>query len=249
MCLASKHARTDWREIQRFRALKLKRDGWTHDEVAEALSVSKTAVSKWMKIADQQGDQGRSASPRKGAKPRLTTKQLQQPPALLEAGAEKYGFRREVWICERVASVIRWEFNVTYHKAHVSRLLKALAWTPQRPLERATQRDEAAIIRWRNEVWPDLKKKARRERRLIICVDEVGFYLLPGLVGTYAPCGETPILKVFQTRDHLSVMSGITTNGQLATLTRSRSLSGQPSVLFLRHLLSYFGCWLSGMAE
>lgn len=157
--MASKQARTDWREIRRFRALELKRDGWTHDEVAEALSVSKTAVSKWMKIADRQGDKGLIASTRKGAKPRLTTEQLQQLPALLKAGTERYGFRGEVWTCERVASVIQWEFNVTYHKAHVSRLLKSLEWTPQRPLERATQRDEAAIIRWRSEVWPALKKK------------------------------------------------------------------------------------------
>jgi transposase len=43
--------------------------------------------------------------------------------------------------------VSEWEFNGTYHKAHVSRLLKALDWAPQQPLEReATQRDEAAII-------------------------------------------------------------------------------------------------------
>lgn len=68
--------------------------------------------------------------------------------------------------------------------------------------------------------------------------------MLPGVVRSYAPRGETPILKVFQTHEHLSVMSGITTTGQLATLTRSQALSGQESVLFLRHLLSYFGCCL-----
>src|SRR5262245_33937579 len=88
------------------------------------------------------------------------------------------------------------------------------------------------------------EKKARREGRLIICVDEAGFYLLPGLVRTYAPCGETPVLKVFQTRDHLSVMSGVTTTGQLATLTRQHSLSGNESVLFLRQAINYFGCRL-----
>jgi transposase len=64
------------------------------------------------------------------------------------------------------------------------------------------------------------------------------------VVRTYAPCGETPILKVFETRDHLSVMSGITPAGQLATLTRIRALTGLDSVTFLRHLLWYFGCKL-----
>jgi len=67
---------------------------------------------------------------------------------------------------------------------------------------------------------------------------------LAGVVRTYAPCGETPILKVFETRDHLSVMSGITPAGRLATLTRERALTGSDSVTFLRHLSRYFGCKL-----
>jgi hypothetical protein len=45
---------------------------------------------------------------------------------LLERAAEAHGFRGDVWSCERVAKVIRKEFGVSYHPAHVSRLLKAL---------------------------------------------------------------------------------------------------------------------------
>ena len=58
-----------------------------------------------------------------------------------------------------MAIVIEWEFGVSYHKAHVSRLLKRLDWTPQKPISSATQRDEKEIERWRAEVWPDLKKR------------------------------------------------------------------------------------------
>src|SRR5256885_1103383 len=54
------------------------------------------------------------------------------------------------------------------------------------------------------------QKKARRESRVIVCVDEAAFYLLPGVVRTYAPRGETPLLKALLTRSHLSVMSGVT---------------------------------------
>lgn len=45
---------------------------------------------------------------------------------------------------------------------HVSRLLKALELTPQKPMERAAQRDEEKIVEWRKETWPDLKKSAAR---------------------------------------------------------------------------------------
>ena len=69
-------------------------------------------------------------------------------------------------------------------------------------------------------------------------MDESGFYLLPAAVKTYAPCGQTPVLRVFQTRDHLSVMSGITPHGWLFTMTRYDALNGSDSVHFLKHLLS-----------
>ena len=84
-------------------------------------------------------------------------------PDLLSHGAEAYGFRGELWTCQRVAEVIREEFGVSYHKAHVSRLLKALRWTPQVPVERASQRDEAASEAWRVEVWPALKKRPAKK--------------------------------------------------------------------------------------
>jgi transposase len=72
-------------------------------------------------------------------------------------------------------------------------------------------------------------------------VDESGFYLLPGVVKTYAPKGCTPIRHPFDTRDPLSAMSGIPTDGDLFTMVRDDSLTGAESVTFLKHLLRYAG--------
>jgi transposase len=90
---------------------------------------------------------------------KLTREQLDAIPELLGYGSEAYGFLGEVWTCARLATVLRREFGVSYHKAHVSRLLKDLNWTPQMPIERAAQRDETLIQRWRTAVWPELKKR------------------------------------------------------------------------------------------
>jgi transposase len=79
--------------------------------------------------------------------------------------------------------------------------------------------------------------KAQSERRTIVWVDEAGFYLLPGLVRTYAPRGQTPILWVPCTRDHLSVISGLTHDGRLLLQVRERAFRGPEIVQFLQHLL------------
>jgi len=83
-------------------------------------------------------------------------------PELLWHGPEAYGFRGQVWTCARIAKVIEWEFGVRYHKDHVGRMLKGLHWTPQQPIQRAIQRDDEAIRRWRDQTWPELRRRARR---------------------------------------------------------------------------------------
>jgi len=82
------------------------------------------------------------------------------------------------------------------------------------------------------------EKEALRDRATTVCVDEPGLYLLAGLVRTYAPCGETPVLQCFETRDHVAAMSGITMTGQLYTLARYAALNSSDSVTFLKHLLT-----------
>jgi len=53
-------------------------------------------------------------------------------------------------------------------------------------------------------------KGALKEGRTIVFCDQSGFYLLPAVVRTYAPVGQTPTLKEHLSRDHLSAMSAIT---------------------------------------
>jgi transposase len=152
----------DWCETRRKRAFELKAQGWRQAAIARALGVSEAAVSRWATDIEQGHDAWRPP-PRGHKAARLSGEQLSKLPDLLSHGAEAYGFRGELWTCRRVAEVIREEFGVSYHKAHVSRLLKALRWTPQVPVERASQRDEAAIEEWRVEVWPALKKRPARK--------------------------------------------------------------------------------------
>jgi transposase len=219
------------------RALALKQQGWTQRAIAEALGVSEPAVSQWLAAVRQRGPEALRSHPAEGPPPKLTADQKRRIPEFLWHGSEAYGFRGEVWTCARIAQVIVEEFGISYHKDHVGRLLKELRWTPQVPIRRAIQRDEKAIARWRAEAWPELQRRARRQRRVVVFVDESGFYLLPGVVRTYAPEGRTPVLREKLTRDHLSVMGGMTPQGKVYTLVRQEPLNGMHSMEFLLHLL------------
>jgi len=54
--------------------------------------------------------------------------------------------------------VIKREFGVLYHPAHVSRILKRLGFSLQKPDRLADQRDENAIEECKHKRWPELKK-------------------------------------------------------------------------------------------
>jgi transposase len=228
----------EWRRLQ---AWRLKQLGWMPSEIAVALGVSTGAVSQWLRAAARGGAEALLSHTIPGRPAQLSTEQQRRVPDFLWHGAEAYGFRGDVWTCGRVAGVLQEEFGVRYSKSQVSRILKALGWTPQVPITRAIQRDEDAIDRWRSLVWPELWARTRRERRTLVFVDESGFYLLPGKVRTYAPRGETPILDEWQTRDHLSVMGGLTPGGKVYVLVRPEPLSGLHVVEFLLHLLRHAG--------
>jgi transposase len=230
------HLPADGLEWRRFRALHLRQEGWPVYDIAEARDVSRVSVSRWLACVRDGGPDALRAHPSPGAPPKLSAAQKRLIPEFLWHGAEAYGFRGEVWTRARIAQVIEEEFGVRYHKGHVGKLLHELHWTPQVPIRRALQRDEEAIQRWRIDVWPELRQRARRERRVLVFEDESGFYLLPGLVRTYAPEAHPQVLREKQTRDHLSVMGGMTPEGKIYTLARQESLNGLHSVEFLQHL-------------
>lgn len=150
---------TDWREGRRLRAWELYQQDWPQKQIAAALGVTPGAVSQWIARGNSGGVDALRTPPRSGATPKLTDEQRKRLPDLLLRGAEAYGFLGDVWTQKRIAALIKREFGVSYHPDHIGRLLRAIGWSVQKPLERATERNDAAIERWRAEKWPELKKK------------------------------------------------------------------------------------------
>ena len=150
---------SDWREGRRFRAWELHQQGWTQQQIADALGVTQGSVSKWLIRAQTHGLSALRRNKASGPRARLTTQQRAQLAALLPQGAEAFGFRGAVWTRGRVAALIKRTFGVSYHVSHVGRILKALRFSRQQPIRRARQRKEQAIQAWREHDAPALKKK------------------------------------------------------------------------------------------
>lgn len=152
-----------WREQRRLQAWELKSKGWKQKDIAEALGVSQGAVSRWVSAAEAGGAEALHTRPRKQRAGRLSAEQMARLPELLQRGAEDFGFRGQVWTGKRVAAIIRQEFGVSYTPRHIGRVLKTIRWSSQKPLERASQRKAVAIQQWRDETWPELKKKPSKK--------------------------------------------------------------------------------------
>jgi transposase len=144
----------NWKAWRRKRALELMIQGWNESEIAKIFGVTQSAVSQWINleqnVAMNEGKRGRPCQ--------LDLRQKNMIPEFLSHGAEAYGFKGDVWTCARVAKVLYREFGIQYHSRQVGRLLKDLRWTPQKPIIRASQRDESKINEWKTKIWPALKK-------------------------------------------------------------------------------------------
>ncbi len=163
MASQRKQEPTDWREGRRQRAWELHQQGWKQKDIAAALGVTQGAVSQWVKRGREGGINALRRRTAPGSSPRLTLDQRAQLVDALAKGAPAFGFIGEVWTTKRIAAIIKELFGVSYHPAHVSRLVRSLGQSVQLPVTRATQRDEAAIQTWQDEGWPALKKRLLRK--------------------------------------------------------------------------------------
>ena len=125
--------------------------------IASALGVSYEAVRVWYRRW-RDADSAILEVKCRGRSARLTSEQLEQLQQELLRGPSAHGYRTELWTLERIATVTRRLFAISYHPAHVSKVLHALGWSCQKPQRRAKERNEARIRQWIHEDWPRLKK-------------------------------------------------------------------------------------------
>lgn len=115
----------DWRETRRLHAWKLHQLGWTQVRIARALGVTQGAVSQWFKrFREGGGVEALRHHPAPGRQAALTDEQFAQIPVLIACGAKAFGFPDDQWTTNRVTTMLKQVFGVSYHPGHVSRVLQ-----------------------------------------------------------------------------------------------------------------------------
>jgi hypothetical protein len=170
--------------------------------------------------------------------------QWRQLEKILARGAVAYDWPNQPWTAARGAEVIFRYFGIRYQHDHVGRLLRRrLDWTPRKPRRETLERDDDAIRHWQSEEFPRIAREVQRRNAHLVYLDESGIMLTPSVRRTWAPRGQTPVLKAWDRRDRISAISSITVspkarqlNLYLDLLVDNDNLRAEDIATYLRQL-------------
>lgn len=144
---------------RRMQAAEMFAAGRRQIDVAVELEVSQQTASRWYRQWADGGREALEGAGRAGRRPRLDDTQIAAIREELLKGPHAHGFATGVWTLGRVAIVIERLTGVEYGPTQTWTILRTrLGWSRQRPARRAVERDEDAIVAWRENEWPRIKK-------------------------------------------------------------------------------------------
>lgn len=203
-------------EALRLRAVDQVQQGAHPEDVAAALGLHRKTVYGWLKTYREGGRGALLARPVPGRPPRLGPLQMRRLWTLIVgADPRQLQFDFALWTTEMIRELIRREFGVGLSAVSVGRLLAKMGMSPQRPLWRAYQQDPEAVARWKEQEYPAIAARAAAAGATIWFADEAGIRSDYHAGTTWAPIGQTPVVKVTGARFSVNMISAVTAKGAL----------------------------------
>ena len=233
--------RLDHQTLEALRLMAMERlaEGEAASAVMASFGFCRTTIYKWQRKA--QGRKGLEA---------LRSRIGSGRPRKLTAGQERkvlgwvngkdprqYGFDFGLWTRAMVGRLVEKKFAIHLSLASVGQLLGRLGLTPQKPLQRAYQRDPEAIAAWKSETFPKLAARARRNGADIWFCDEAGFRADSVHGRTRGKKGQTPVVAVPGQRQTVSAASAVNAKGAFWCMTYKGGLNADLFVTMLGLLM------------
>jgi transposase len=228
-------------EVLRERAVAMHEAGNTQLAIAAALGVHKNTIYRWLKgwrVAGAGALKAKKRGRRHEAKRLLDAEQaaaVQQ--LMIEHCPDQLDLPWALWSREAVRDLAQARFGVQLALRTVSDYLRRWSFTPQRPIKRALERQDAAIQAWLAEHYPKIAARAKAEGAVIHWGDETGISNQPVYGRSFAPKGQTPVLRRPATRRTLSMISAVTNRGTLRFMLYEGALNTALFLTFLQRLV------------
>jgi transposase len=224
-------------EEMRRMAVQRVREGERPAAVMASLGLHRTVIYKWLKAAAGRGRGLRAlrSTPATGRPRTLTPAQEHQVFRWVNGrDPRQYGLDFGLWTRRIVALLIERKFGVRLGVTAVGALLAKLGLTPQKPLQRAYQRDPQAIERWQREIYPALARRAKADGADIFFWDESGFRADAVHGKTWGRRGTTPVVQRPGQRQSMSAASAVQARGAFWFCTYQGALNAE---LFIELLM------------
>lgn len=229
-------------ETIRLMAVERVREGEPACAVIASYGFSRTTIYKWLTAAAQPGVGLRAlkARPAPGRPRSLTPRQERQVFRWINGrDPRQYGLDFGLWTRSVVADLIERKFGIKLGLTAIGELLAKLNLTPQKPLERAYQRDPEAIERWRRETYPAIAKAAKAAGGEVFFWDESGFRADAVHGRTWGVKGRTPVVQRPGRRQSISAASAVNARGGFWYRTYEGGLTAELFVGLLRQMMRH----------
>lgn len=230
----------DHRTLEHLRRLAVRRveSGERPSAVMKSLGFCRTSIYKWLRMHRQRGEEGLAGRKSEGPTPKLTDSQkLRVRTWIAGKDPRQWGFDFGLWTRKIVQQMILDHFAVSLTLPSVGHLLTSLDITPQKPLRRAYERDEAAVTKWKEETYPKLRRRARKNKAEIFFLDEAGVRSDSALGRSYGLKGRTPVVKTSGKRQSINAISAVNPRGAFWYNVYPGRLNGASFIQFLRDFM------------
>src|SRR5277367_536851 len=229
-------------EAIRLMAVERVREGEPASSVIASYGFSRTTIHKWVKAAATPGIGVKAllSRPATGRPRTLSPRQEQQVFRWINGrDPRQYGLDFGLWTRSVVAGLIERKFGIRLGVTAVGELLANLGLTPQKPLQRAYQRDAEAIEKWQRETFPAIARQAKASGGEVYFWDESGFRADTVHGKTWGVKGQTPVVERPGQRQSISAASAVNARGGFWYCTYQGGLNADLFVTLLRRLMRH----------
>jgi transposase len=222
----------------RIRAVQRVQDGESPEQVIKTLGFARACIYNWLARYRNGGWHALRTGTRSGRPKKLTGSQIKWVyKTIRDKDPQQFKFEFALWTRSMIAELIKREFGIKLSPTSVGRLLAQLGFTCQKPLYRAYQRDPEAVKKWKEQIFPQIQKRAKKEGATIFFQDESGVRSDFHSGKTWALRGETPIIETTGARFGLNIMGAISPKGEMNFMIIHGSVRSGEICEFLKRLM------------